>query len=344
MLFLKAPLELYWVLTNRCNIECSFCFMDAEKYRGDGFELSAAEREIILREIIDNGVLKVILTGGEPTLVPEFYQYVETLRKHNIWVEVTTNGTRLTADRVARLRDAGVNTVQLSINGSEPAVNDPLMGRSFARIVKSAELLRAQGLQVAFKVTVTRQNIRDVPNILRLARELDVRETTVDEVAPIGRGAANYRFLQPSREDVIWLREEIKRIYDRGEYEAELESFTLGLEASETGPICALGDEDIYSGQIFQYGDLYQCSMSSIWGEKNSVIEKGLAQAWQDLSGLMDKYLEPTKLNGFCGSCDGCGGGCRPLAMVATGDPWGDFVYCSTWKEHNQLLEIRDGQ
>ncbi|MFQ5707221.1 MAG: radical SAM protein [bacterium] len=335
MPFLKAPLELYWVLTNKCNIDCSFCFMDAEKYHGEEFELSAAERQFILNEIVDHDVLKVILTGGEPLLVPEIYDYIEKLRKNNAWVELTTNGTRLTRDKTLRLRDAGLSAIQLSINGSEATINDALMGRSFDRIVKNAGLLKEHDFRLSFKVTVTRQNIRDVPAILHLARSLGVAETTLDEIAPIGRGARNYAYLRPSREDIDWLNREVKAIYNRDEYDTEFESFTLGLEEDDTGPICALGDDDIYSGQIFQHGDLYQCSMSSVWKEKNSVLEKGLAKAWADLSWLMDKYVEPEKFEGFCKTCGNCAGGCRPLAYVATENLWGDFIYCSTWKSNN---------
>jgi pyrroloquinoline quinone biosynthesis protein E len=334
MPFLKSPLEIYWVLTNKCNIDCSFCFMDAEKYHGDGFELSAAQREIILNEIVENEVLKVFLTGGEPMLVPEIFGYIRTFRRHNIWVELTTNGTRLTENNIFKLKDCGLNAIQLSINGSEASINDELMGPSFARIVKTAELLMKQNFRVHFKVTVTRQNIRDVPNILRLAKRLGIADTTVDEIAPIGRGAANYYNLKPSGDDLVWLNHELQTMQARIEYESDLDSFTMDLEQENHGPICGLGDEDIYSGQIFQYGDLYQCTLSSVWKEKNSVLEKGLAKAWQDLGWLMDKYVNPQKLEGFCKTCGGCAGGCRPMAYIATGNVWGDFTYCSTWNSN----------
>lgn len=335
MPFLKSPLEIYWVLTNKCNIDCTFCFMDAEKYRADGFELSAAEREIILNEIVENEVLKVILTGGEPMLVPEIFDYIQKFRQHNIWVELTTNGTRLTENNICKLKDCGLNVIQLSINGSEISINDKLMGFSFNRIVKNAELLIKRDFRVHFKVTVTRQNISDVPNIIRLAERLGIEETTLDEIVPVGRGAANYYNLKPSRNDIVWLHHQLKAMQASIEYETDLDSFTMDLEQNNHGPICTLGDEDIYSGQIFQYGDLYQCTLSNILKEKNSVLEKGLAKAWQDLDWLMNKYVNPQKLIGFCKTCGGCAGGCRPMAYIATGNIWGDFTYCSSWNSNN---------
>lgn len=334
MPFLKSPLEIYWVLTNKCNIDCTFCFMDAEKYQGE-FELTSEEREFILHEIIDNQVLKVILTGGEPLLIPEIFHYIQSLSEKNIWVELTTNGIRLTRNKISRLKGCGLKTIQLSINGSYASLNDSLMGRSFDRIVRVSEMLLQEDFNLHYKVTVTRQNIRDVPNILRLARKIGVQETTLDEIAPIGRGFKNYFYLKPCREDLLWLKKELQKLIDEQIYETELDSFTLDLEEDGHGPICALGDDDIYSAQIFQYGDLYQCTMSSIWPIKNSVLEKGLAKAWQDLKWITNEFTKQDKLTGFCKTCGECGGGCRPLAYLATGDIWGDFIFCDNWKTNN---------
>ncbi len=123
------------VLTNRCNLDCWYCFFYAEKL-GFVYEPTIEQIKFMVEQYLKQGVTPVIqLTGGEPTLREDIVEIVRLLRSMGVrHIQLNTNGIKFAslylfegeekAVEFARsLRQAGVNTVYMSFDGVSPRAN-----------------------------------------------------------------------------------------------------------------------------------------------------------------------------------------------------------------------------
>ncbi len=124
------------VLTNRCNLNCFYCFFYAEKA---GYVHEPSLEDILW--MVDSAkafnkgkIYAVQLTGGEPTLREDLPEIVKAVKDHGVsHIQLNTQGVRIgimnynspekAADYVKSLREAGVNTVYLSFDGTTPEIN-----------------------------------------------------------------------------------------------------------------------------------------------------------------------------------------------------------------------------
>ena len=88
------PLEVDLFLTRRCNMRCVHCSVDAgESLNG---ELSLEYWKNIFDQLENSRLIKVIITGGEPTLFPGFPELIDYIKDKKIYKCLLTNGISLT--------------------------------------------------------------------------------------------------------------------------------------------------------------------------------------------------------------------------------------------------------
>lgn len=137
------PISCEWNITNVCNMHCCFCSMDSCSYADDFALLSLNKIDTIVETIKKAQCIYVSLSGGEPMLHPLFWDIVKKLRKAQIEVSLTTNGTFLNETSVKRIKLLGVRWVQISLHGHDKTIHDAIMGEgSFDKIKKAITLLR----------------------------------------------------------------------------------------------------------------------------------------------------------------------------------------------------------
>ena len=166
-------------LGDRCNLACSYCFNadDRETRLAGGAtvkRLGRADIARIAREFAALGGTGMILTGGEPTLNPEFLDICEDVSRAGLKVRVITNGTRLNRLDAARLVEA-VDALGVSLDSLDDAANAELWQVRKYRVADTLAALgdigrrrRADGRQVAIslKPTLTARNIALLPDLL----------------------------------------------------------------------------------------------------------------------------------------------------------------------------------
>jgi MoaA/NifB/PqqE/SkfB family radical SAM enzyme len=149
---LLAPLGAKLELTHRCNLRCAFCYTDSPRRTLERpAELSDAEWEMVVDEVLGIGVLEAVVTGGEPLLRRELaLSMIERLSDAGVAVKLNTNGWHVD-DRVA-VRLAGVAglAVHVSIDGAAEAVHDASRGvpGAWRRAVAAIDRLAAHGVRV----------------------------------------------------------------------------------------------------------------------------------------------------------------------------------------------------
>jgi len=109
-------------VTDSCNLRCIYCAPPSGLPRSSRHLLSAREITEVARVAMDLGMTKLRITGGEPTVRPDLPQIIESLAGLPGLTDLamTTNGTRL-APMAARLRDAGLRRVNVSLDSTDAA-------------------------------------------------------------------------------------------------------------------------------------------------------------------------------------------------------------------------------
>src|SRR5579871_5774858 len=112
-----VPLYTTFEITQKCNLRCAHCYnFDRERpYGRSAEELSDGEILRILGELQEAGCLFLSLTGGEPLAHPRLDDFIRRARSLGMKVTLKSNGTLLTDERVAALREAGTNAIDLSL-------------------------------------------------------------------------------------------------------------------------------------------------------------------------------------------------------------------------------------
>ncbi len=283
--------------------------------------LSVESRQVILKKLVEGRILKVYLTGGEPMILPDFWDILETFTAAGIFVELTTNGTLLTAENCRRLQAAKLSSLQVSLNGPNDAVNTQTMGPSFDRIFEGVKRAVAAGLSVHVRPTVMAENIESLPDLIRLLAAVPVAQIDFREVTPLGRAATNFSGRRPSPEALATF-EEFCRQWKHPHTQVGFESWTLAFEKNNQPASCTLGGERPATVLLDEAGNLAACSATFYLGWENSLLDYELLEAWDRLK-LLARFRNPDSLTGACASCEivsSCQGGCRAAAARLTGD------------------------
>src|SRR5688500_11775817 len=114
----NRPVHAVWELTLRCDLACRHCGSRAGRARPD--ELSLAEAEALVAQLAELGVREVTLIGGEVYLFPGWTEVVRAIRAHGMSTAIVSGGQGITPEVARAARDAGVESVSVSLDGDEP--------------------------------------------------------------------------------------------------------------------------------------------------------------------------------------------------------------------------------
>ncbi|MGH7162508.1 MAG: radical SAM protein, partial [Planctomycetota bacterium] len=171
------PLLGTLIVTYRCDLSCGMCDLPLRGHRGG--EMDTAGLCGVLDAMRDLGVLGVGITGGEPLLRKDLFAVAAHGARRGLLVHLNTNGSLVDGEAARRLADAGVASVNVSLDGPDAETHDRLRGRpgSFRRVLRAAARLAAlpgRGYRVALTCALGEANAEGAPALLELARDLGV--------------------------------------------------------------------------------------------------------------------------------------------------------------------------
>ena len=182
------PAYVVWELTLRCDQPCRHCGSRAGAARPE--ELTEAQALGVVDQLAAMGTREVVLIGGEAYLHPGFLAIIRALKAAGIRPELTTGGRGITPELAAAMREAGLYSASVSVDGLEEA-HDLIRKApgSHASAVAALGHLRAAGLRITANTNINRVNKGDLEGLYALLREAGVRGWQVQITAPLGRAA-----------------------------------------------------------------------------------------------------------------------------------------------------------
>ncbi len=201
------PFLVIWELTRACDLACVHCRAVARPER-DPRELTTEEGYALLEQILGFGRPPplFVMTGGDPLKRPDLLDLVRAARSLGLPVAIAPSATpALTTENLGKLRDAGVSTLSLSVDGSVPPIHDGFRGVPgvFDATMRAWKDARTLGFRVQINTTVTAANLANLPDIARLVHREGAMTWSVFSLVPTGRGARLPRLSAAQAEDVL---------------------------------------------------------------------------------------------------------------------------------------------
>jgi len=126
---LSAPIAIQYELSGKCNQRCIFCYntwKNKSVLNSISDTLLSEKRWKVVDKIIASDIFEVILSGGEPLLIPEVCDIVSRFSKENIRIYLITNGILLSKQMVNQLKEAGLEGIQISLHGSNAEIHEAI--------------------------------------------------------------------------------------------------------------------------------------------------------------------------------------------------------------------------
>jgi pyrroloquinoline quinone biosynthesis protein E len=192
------PYTLVAELTYRCPLRCAYC-SNPVQLDAMGGELDTATWRRIFAEAEAMGVVQVNLTGGEPLLRGDLEDLVAAARQADLYTTLITSGLPADRDRFARLRDAGLDGVQLSLQDTHGPTAALIAGLDASGVKADvARWVRQLGLPLTLNVVLHRENLSRLPALIALAEELEADRLELAHVQVLGWALLNREALLPT--------------------------------------------------------------------------------------------------------------------------------------------------
>lgn len=335
---IKAPIfGLQWHLTAKCQQDCVHCYMrDEPSYESElENELPYGDCLRVLNDFLDTTKAweargSIHFTGGDPLLKPEILSLVDYATKSGLSVGILGNPNLLTPEAARRFKEIGLVRYQVSIDGMKKT-HDELRGREglFQETVEAIRLLRNASIRSVVMFTVSRVNMGELIDVIRLVAKEGVSAFDFARLVPIGKGTqlqnqmltpSDYRdlLLEVHREYIKLQEEGYQTRFGRKDHLWKLLYYEMGLFRKPKFEVphlvydgCAIGNRTI---SVLADGTAYACRRLPI--KIGQVPEESIREIFIE-SEELNKMREIEKME-KCGECE-LSNYCRGCPAVAYG-------------------------
>ncbi|MEY2430249.1 MAG: PqqA peptide cyclase, partial [Verrucomicrobiota bacterium] len=199
---IPRPYSLLAELTYRCPLHCPYCSNPAQ-IASAGHELTTGEWIRVLHQAAELGALHVGFSGGEPLQRPDLAELVGAARAAGLYSNLITSSLGLSQVRAEELKQAGLDSVQISFQSDEQPLADRIAGTSaHAKKLEAAQRVRALGFPLTVNVVLHRGNIVRLEQIISLAEGLGAERLELANTQYYGWAFKNRLALLPTRAQI----------------------------------------------------------------------------------------------------------------------------------------------
>ncbi|MEV5751174.1 pyrroloquinoline quinone biosynthesis protein PqqE [Actinoallomurus sp. NPDC052308] len=338
----EPPWALLAEVTHACPLHCPYCSNPLELVRRSA-ELDTAEWVRLMAEAGDLGVVHAHISGGEPLLRPDLAEIVAAAERAGIYTQLVTSGVGLDADRLGALVDAGLHSVQLSVQDATAAASDRIAGRrSFADKERAAEVVRAAGLPLGLNVVLHRHNLAGLDGIIRLGVEWGAERIELANTQFYGWALRNRAALLPGREALAAAEETVRRWREH----SPIELIWVVPDYYEGVAKPCMGGWGNRSITIAPDGRVLPCPVAYALPALSppNARDHSLAWIWAH-SPAFNAYRGTEWMREPCRTCpqrEVDFGGCRCQAFALTGDPARTDPACRLSPDHHLIRELTE--
>jgi len=365
--FARRPMLVFWETTRACGLACRHCRASAQRQALPG-ELSRAEGHALIGQVAEFGrpYPILILTGGDCLLRPDLFELIGHARATGIPVALSPSVTPLLSPAmIARIADAGVRAVSVSLDGATAGIHDRVRGipGHFGDTLAAIEALVAAGLHVQVNTTVMAANAAGLARIAVLLDGLGVHAWEVFFLVQTGRGTAMGAITPAEHDDVCHFLYDasqhgfvvrtveapfFRRVVaarrdgapppDRPLYQALATELRRNLPAPARPPRAHTAATRDGKGIIFigYDGNVFPAGFLPL--TLGNVRSQSLSQIYTDDPLL--RAIRAAQFTGRCGDCryaDLCGGS-RARAYAAGAGPLGSDPACPFQPAHREAI------
>ncbi len=336
------PLWLLAELTYRCPLHCVFCYNPVQLKQASS-ELTTAEWVEVMRQARQLGAAQLGFSGGEPLVRDDLEELVQEAHRLGYYTNLITSGVGLTPARAQRLKDAGLEHVQLSFQDSTRELNDFLSHtKTFELKKKVAQTIKAHDWPMVMNCVLHRHNLPHVGQIIEMALDLGAEYLELANVQYYGWAWVNRDHLMPTRAQLQEAEAVVQGWRERIGKQCRL-LFVVPDYFEERPKACMNGWGSVFLS-IAPDGLAMPChNARDLPGlQLPNVREQPIADIWQR-SQAFNAYRGQDWMQEPCRSCDERYkdfGGCRCQAFMVTGDAAATDPVCSKSPQHEKIVEF----
>jgi radical SAM protein with 4Fe4S-binding SPASM domain len=329
--------SLLYEVTARCNLRCVQCYNVWKDDVGYGQAELPTDRalDLVGKAIRESKCAIFTFTGGEPLLRDDLEKLIACARAKGPTINLITNGTLLTGERIKSLIASGVSLFELPLNSSDRQTHNRMAGADcFDKVTRAAADIKYHGGELAFVFVRTSINIEGWSGALELGIALGARSFLFNRYNAGGECHGKPKTLMPSVEQVrdgLRVAEEYSKKYG------------VGIGASIAIPPCLIDPKDFPSVgfgfcaagtdrayyTIDPVGNVRPCNHTpTILG---NLLEKPLLEIVA--SPKLKEFMRARPA--FCAGCgleETCMGGCKAAAEAC----YGSLTACDPFLELNK--------
>ncbi len=316
-----------WEITLACCFSCKYCGSSGGKAREH--ELTTEECLSVADQLAELGCRRVSMIGGEVFMRRDWDAIVKRLTRQGVSTSIITNGFLFSNDLIAQLKEAGVESVAVSLDGPRKIHDKYRQEGSFDRAEQAIRRLSESGIPVAVISTLNRENAEYLESFYQYLRQWPLYAWQIQACSPMGNaanGGIDYRF--DFNRVIAFVRANMRTapfmlgIADNIGYYTEGEGSLRGNlsgRAYFTG--CRAGLTAI---GIDSVGNVRGCeSMYDDRFNEGNLRQRSLREIWEDPDAFAyNRQFKPELLTGKCKDCNHgayCAGGCRSYNYFVQG-------------------------
>lgn len=335
-----------WEVTQKCNLSCIHCRADASPQKREMKLIKGKAFRKLINELVLLGKPTLVLTGGEPLLRKDIVDLVEYATRRGIATRIQSNGLLLTDQLAEQLKEAGIISFGIGLDGSSAKIHDKVrnLKGAFKSALKAINTLKSHGIKVHVEFTITKLNLKDLSKTLDLLESLNVDTFLARAAIFSGRASINNELFRVSSEEYKMFLSQLS---------SERRKRKLILNCQD--PLYHLADPDIRK-KLSKYGDTHSGNIISgctvginmVHIHSNgdvglctflqnviigNITKRDLSLIWRERQDFPEvRRLVSREYDSDCKVCPDrfiCGG-CRARALLIKNNLFGHDPYC--WK------------
>ena len=338
---IEPPYSLLAELTHACPLQCAYCSNPID-LRERNLELSTDEWKRTIVQASEIGVLQIHFSGGEPLIRQDLEDLVSTAKQAGLYSNLITSGISLTRQRMQKLVDAGINSIQISIQDSENEAMAEVIGmKALPMKLQACSIVKETDIPLTVNIVLHRQNIDRLEAMVMQAINTGASRIEIANTQYYGWAFLNRSYLIPTMEQTDQAKDTVARVRSK---HPTTEIIYVLCDYLQDLPKPCMGGWGSLHLTVDPSGVTLPCPAAR--------VIKTLEFPSVRTSSLVDIWFQSNAFNAFRGDawmqepCQSCErkdidhGGCRCQSFMYTGDARSADPVCKFSEHRHRVDEI----